>query len=124
MEQLLLHLFGDYILQTNWMAQNKTKNMLPAMIHALVYTIPFICLTQSVVALFIIFYTHAYIDHYRLARYVIFAKNWINDRTLCWKDCSDTGYSKAMPIWLSTWLLIITDNTCHLLINYGSIRWL
>jgi hypothetical protein len=35
-----------------------------------------------------------------------------------------TGYPPTTPIWLSTWLLIVADNTLHLAINYAALRWL
>lgn len=124
MEQLLIHLWGDYITQTDWMANNKTKRNLAAFAHATVYTLPFLLLTQSLTALLVIGITHFYIDRYRLARYVLFAKNWITDRTLKWADCNATGYHKDAPAWLSIWLMIIADNTLHLTINYAAIRWL
>lgn len=53
-EQLLLHLCGDYILQTDKMASKKTTSMFWAVIHTICYTIPFAILTRSVVALLII----------------------------------------------------------------------
>lgn len=124
MEQLLIHLWGDYITQTDWMANNKTKRNLAAFAHATVYTLPFLLLTQSLTALLVIGITHFYIDRYRLARYVLFTKNWITDRTLKWADCNATGYHKDVPAWLSIWLMIIADNVLHLTINYAAIRWL
>lgn len=124
MEQLLIHLLGDYIFQTEWMASNKTKSLLPAFTHATVYSLPFLFLTSSPLALFVIWLTHLLIDHYRLARYVIFAKNKVTDLSLKWEDCSGTGFHKDVPAWLSVWLMIIVDNTLHLFINYSVLRWL
>jgi hypothetical protein len=124
MEQLLLHLIGDYITQSDWMAREKTKQKRAAFVHAMVYSLPFVLLTDSVWALWIIAFTHYLIDHYRLARYVVFAKNWMTDRSLKWADCAATGYPKDAPPWLAFWLLIIADNTLHLCINYAALRWL
>lgn len=124
MLQLILHLIGDYITQTDYMANNKTKSLPIAFLHAFVYTVPFIILTQSPIALLVILVSHAIIDHYRLARYVIFAKNYLNDPTLKWEDCSKTGYHNSRPEWLTVWLLIIADNTLHLTINYIAISYL
>ena len=124
MEQLILHLFGDYISQTDKMAKLKRVSIAWALIHALVYTIPFALITQSFLALLVIFITHAVIDHFGLARYVVFAKNYLTDMSLVWKDCRQTGYPPDTPVWLSTWLLIIADNTLHLIINYLAIRFL
>jgi hypothetical protein len=124
MEQLLLHLVGDYITQTDWMATEKTKRNSAAAAHAFVYGLPFLLLTSSAWALFVIVYTHYLIDRYRLARYLVFAKNRATNRSLRWADCSATGYPSATPPWLAVWLLIIADNTLHLCINYGALRWL
>ena len=124
MLQLILHLIGDYITQTDYMANNKTKSLRIAFLHAIVYTIPFILLTQSPAALLVILISHAIIDRYRLARYVIFAKNYLNDRTLKWEDCDKTGYPSNRPEWLTVWLMIIVDNTLHLTINFIAISYM
>ena len=63
MEQLLIHLFSDYWLQNDWMALNKKKHFWIALLHSITYTIPFLLLTHSILALFIICITHAIIDH-------------------------------------------------------------
>lgn len=114
MEQLLLHLIGDYLTQTDWMATEKTKRSTAVVTHAIVYSLPFLLLGPSTLAFIAILSTHYLIDRYRLARYVVFAKNWITNPSLRWVDCSATGF----------WLLIIADNTMHLCINYGALRWL
>lgn len=124
MEQLLLHLVGDYLTQTDWMAKEKTKQSLAALTHASVYSAPFALLTSSGAALLVIWVTHFLIDRFRLARYVVFAKNWSTDRSLRWADCCSTGYHRDTPPWLAFWLLIIADNTIHLCINYAALRWL
>lgn len=38
-------------------------------------------------------------------------------RNLPWRKCSKTGYPDDKPAWMAVWLLIITDNTMHLLLN-------
>lgn len=124
MEQLLIHLWGDYITQTDWMAQNKTKRNSAALMHAVVYTLTFLLITKSLMALFVIGSTHYLIDRYRIARFVVFAKNWITTPSMRWADCNATGYHKDSPPWLTFWLLIIADNTLHLTINYFAIGWL
>lgn len=125
MEQLILHLIGDYITQSSWMAENKTKNWFPAFCHATIYSLPFL-LIGSPFAVFVILITHYIIDRYRLARYVCWAKNLISPALANdpWKECEETGYSKYTPPWLSTWLMIIADNTIHLIINYFALKYL
>lgn len=124
MEQLILHLIGDYVTQTDWMARNKKHRIAVAALHALIYSLPFLLLTPSWPALLVIFASHTVIDRYRLARYVVYAKNKVTQPDLKWADASATGYHKDTPLWLATWLLIIADNTMHLSINYAALRWL
>ena len=122
---LILHLIGDYILQSDKMATEKTSKTGMALLHAFVYSVPFwVFLDLSLTAYLVIFLSHAVIDRYRLARYVIFFKNKIHDRSLKWQDCSDTGFHKSRRNWLVVWLLIITDNTIHLTINYLAYNYL
>jgi hypothetical protein len=123
MEQLILHLIGDYVTQSDWMAQNKTKRMWPALVHAMVYSLPFF-LIGSEHAWSVIFLTHYYIDRFRLARYVVFAKNFLGTPWPAWEDCKATGYPSDRPDWLAVWLMIAADNTIHLAINYAALRWL
>jgi len=130
MSQLLLHLWGDYILQSDWMAQNKTREHLPAFIHAALYSVGFLLLTRSPIAMAVIFVTHFFIDRFRLARYVVWAKNWMSPwgANLYWRNCSKTGYLDSdrlgPPAWMAVWLMIIADNILHLTINYFSLRYL
>ena len=126
MEQLILHLTGDYLLQSDWMALNKIKSNRAAATHAFVYSLPFLLLQPSFAAWFVIFFTHFLIDRFAVAKYIAYAKtklapsNWWPS----WKDCCVNGYNKDIPVWLSTWLLIITDNTIHLIINYLALKYL
>lgn len=124
--QLVAHLVGDYLLQSDWMAQNKGRGTWVALTHAMFYGLPFLLLTQSPLAIFAVVSTHAVIDHYRLARYVVFAKNFIAPRSEWpkWNECKETGYHQDRPAWLNVWLLIIADNTMHILINGAAITYL
>lgn len=109
----LLHLVGDYLLQNDWMAAEKTKNSGVALAHASIYSMPFwiVCASGW---LALIFTTHFLIDRYRLAQY------WI--RMVNWKwDGDNFGYSEDKPKWMSVWLLIIVDNTLHIIFNSTAI---
>lgn len=114
MNELLAHLVGDYWFQSDWMAQNKTSSWIPAIAHAVCYTIPFLFLTFKPLSLAIICLTHLLIDRYRLAIYISKLKNWNWD--------SPNGYDSDRPIWLTAWLTILTDNTMHLLINHLTLQ--
>lgn len=120
-DQLLAHAVGDYILQSHWMATEKTKRSLAAGIHAVTYTLPFLLLTQSPAALAVICGTHFLIDRFRLARWVVWMKNGY---ALQGEAITATGYRSDVPPWLSVWLLIIADNTLHIICNGAALLWL
>jgi len=124
MEQFLLHLIGDYVTQTDWMARTKTSTTFAALCHALVYSLPFLLLSPSLTAFAVIAVSHFLIDRLRLARYVAFAKNKVTDWQLKWADCRTTGFPSDVPATHAFWLMILVDNTMHLSINYASLRWL
>ncbi|MBI4225413.1 MAG: DUF3307 domain-containing protein [Candidatus Sungbacteria bacterium] len=118
--QLLAHLLGDYFLQSGWMANNKTKRCWPAFVHAVVYSLPFLLMFQpSLEAMFVIMSTHFLIDRWRLARYVAYAKEFLSPYSTWrpWSEHSGTGYHKDTPPFLSVWLMILIDNTMHIMIN-------
>ena len=123
MEQLILHLVGDYITQTDWMAKNKRSRWGVALLHAYIYSLPFL-LIGSQKAFWAILITHWIIDRLGIARYVVYAKNWATNPSLKWVDCSKTGYPDSDPAWLTVWLLIIADNTLHLSINFLALKYL
>lgn len=119
----LAHLVGDYLLQSHWMATEKTKRWWPAWAHALTYGLPFLFITQSPLALLVIVGTHAVIDRYRLARHVVWAKNQIAPNAFRPAHTA-TGYPDDAPPWLAFWLLIAADNILHMLINVAAVVWL
>lgn len=129
MNQLLCHLWGDYILQSDWMAQNKTNASLPAAIHAALYSLSFLLLSRSPSALATICVTHFFIDRFRLTRFVVSAKNTLLQPYGKFLKAPNaystpTGYLKDAPAWMSVWLLIVADNVLHLTINFFALRYL
>lgn len=110
-DQIVAHLVGDYLLQSHWMATEKTRSHVAAAVHALAYTLPFVFITWSPLALLLICATHFIVDRWRLARFVVWAKNGARG------PVTATGYTDDVPAWLSVWLLIVADNTLHILIN-------
>jgi len=142
-DQFVAHAVGDYLLQSDWMANEKTKKSVAALAHAICYSLPFLFLTLSIPALLVIASTHFVIDRWRLARYVVWAKNFLapptdgmksygENGTLHvqirwwhpWSECSGTGYHKDRPPFLAVWLLIIADNVMHISINALALRYL
>ncbi|MDB5042153.1 MAG: hypothetical protein JWN27_2879 [Candidatus Eremiobacteraeota bacterium] len=146
-ESLIAHLIGDYILQTDAMATRKTKQTLWALAHVITYGLPFLFLRPSWAALAVIVGTHFFIDRFRLARYVVAAKNSITDPANARRFfSSQTGYLEDVlesvlasdgatvigcrtvafgtPPWMAVWLLIIADNTLHVAINAAALTWL
>lgn len=146
-DQILAHLIGDYILQSDWMANEKTKRSVAAAAHAVTYALPFLFFRPSIAAFAFVVVTHFVIDRWRLARFVVWAKNFIaprrglcalpkegqsascdgrcpQRRNLPWSECTVTGYPPDRPVWLTVWLLIIADNTLHLICNGLALRWL
>jgi Protein of unknown function (DUF3307) len=146
-DQLLCHAIGDYLLQSDWMATRKTERLWVAIVHALSYSLPFLALRPTAAQWLMIWTTHAVIDRWRLARYVVWAKNFlapkhirdevdvlsfnrrqhvIMRRNHPWAECSATGYHKDRPAWLAVWLLIIGDNVLHVVLNgiaFAYVPW-
>src|SRR5690349_2286077 len=117
MEQLILHLLGDYVTQSHWMANEKVKRWWPALAHAMVYALPFLLLGPSLTAFAVILGTHAVIDRFRLARFVVWLRNvvlmppWLNcpgdwwdsleeEARWRWRSCSKTGFPDDVPPFL------------------------
>ncbi len=131
-DQIIIHLVGDFITQSHWMATEKTKRWLPAAAHALVYSAGFLVFRPSLAAWLVIAVSHYLIDRYRIARYVVWLKNLVFAPPLdClevalagWPAVTATGYPDAVPLWLSVWLLIIADNVIHILINGAALKFL
>ncbi len=122
----LAHLVGDYILQSHWMATQKVKRWLPALIHGVAYTLPFVVITRSAWTLLVIGGTHAVLDRYRVAKYVTWLKNLMAPkafRVTLREATANGGFPAAVPTGLATALLIVADNTLHIAINSASLLW-
>ena len=147
MEQLLIHIFADYGLQSDWMALNKSKRSLPCLVHVLIYTSVFLLLTTSWKALLVIGAFHFLFDRFPIIiRRLIWLKNHIGPgfKYVSFNKCEVTGYYDNIlnevtgkPYtneivngygprlnYITIWLYIITDNALHLLTNYLAIKYL
>lgn len=130
---LIAHLVGDYVIQSSWMANEKTLHWLPAVAHGITYSLAycfvffFMPWLYALIALAVIGGTHIVFDHYRFAKHIVFAKNFIGPKRTwpVWSDCKDnSGYPSKTPEYLATWLMIVADNTVHLIINLAIIALL
>ena len=121
-DQLVAHAIGDYVLQSDWMAKEKTRRSLPALVHCLTYLVPFLFLTQDLLALALIAGSHFVVDRWHLARYVAWIKNRPWPGTRPWSECRETGFNPDVAPWLSGWLVIIIDNILHIVTN-GLVLW-
>jgi Protein of unknown function (DUF3307) len=148
MLQLILHLVGDYLLQSEQMSEKKRSSSVWAGFHAITYSLLFLLLSPSWIAWSVICGSHFLIDRFGLARYVVWAKNialglwpkwlccriantgstgeeWELDRQrFSWTNCKLTGYPSEVPPWLAGMLIIVSDNTIHLFINWASLQYL
>lgn len=124
-DQLLCHAIGDYVLQSDWMALEKTTKSKACLAHVLAYALPFLAISRSPVAFAIIIGTHFVIDRWRLARYVVWTKNLLATREYRhpWSECSGTGYHSSRPPFMAVWLMVIADNVLHVAINGAALRW-
>lgn len=124
--QLVAHALGDYVLQSDWMALEKTKRSSVALLHALCYSLPFLLFRPSLFAWLAIVVPHFVIDRWRLARHVGYVKNFLAPRSYWypWAECDTTGYNKKRPDWMTVWLLIITDNILHVITNAVALTYL
>jgi hypothetical protein len=123
-DQIIAHFVGDYILQSDWMVQHKGQKWSAAFVHVVFYSLPFLFLTTDPLVLAVIAGTHMVIDRWRLARHLIWIKNWPWPGSKPWSECKETGFSPDLPKYLSTWLMIIVDNVIHILINGAALTYL
>lgn len=124
-DQIVAHLLGDYILQSDKMAILKRSSSAVCLYHALWYTVPFVWLYPlRWLALVFILASHFLVDRFGLARYVVWAKNRYLGDGPPWMMCRKTGYPPATPPWMATWLTIIADNTIHILGNAWALKHL
>ncbi len=99
---LICHGWGDFLLQSSWMAKNKYDRWWPAIAHAAVYTTCFLPLTQDIRELAIIGGTHLLIDHYRVAG--------------LWARLVNSEWQKPQPV-IPPGIMIVIDQIMHMTIN-------
>jgi len=118
-EQILLHLVGDYLIQNDWMAYNKKDYTLLGWVacitHSITYSIPFLLITNWKIVILICF-SHFIIDKTKVITYLLRLRNRVH-----YSDNYGFGYWR--PAHIAIWLNIITDNTFHLIGNYLLITY-
>jgi len=123
-DQLLAHAVGDYVLQNDWMASAKATRSLATLAHAATYLLPFLLLTTNPKTLLAIGGTHFIIDRFRLARYLIWVRNYPWRDSKPWVECRDTGFAPGLPPYMAAWLMIIVDNVIHIVINGVALTYI
>ena len=118
------------------MASEKTSKSGAAAVHAFFYAAPFVVITSSWRALVFIAVTHFIIDRWRLARYLVWAKNFLSPRATLdkkgneilwwrpWKECKNSfGYPPERQPYMAIWLMMIADNLVHVVLNGVALKW-
>ena len=136
MLQLILHVFGDYFLQTDWQALNKKKpgfiGFWTCLKHCALYSTPFLLL-GSWKAVLVIFITHFIIDRTNIVAYLLAIKNNVRKQQTakmmpvsfpCTYDISNFGLGLDRPFAISIWIYIIVDNLFHIVCNYLALKYL
>lgn len=101
MNWILAHFAGDFLLQNDWMAENKKSSSFACLVHVFFYIIPFMFLGLSAVQLSLIAVQHFIQDR---TRFVVWYCNLLGKFRK--KENSAIGY-------------MIVDNIFHLLwINF------
>jgi hypothetical protein len=97
------HMVGDYLLQTDWMANNKKKSSFACAVHCLLWT--------ASVTLFARWWTHWWLP------VALFVTHFAQDRTqfIRWymNHMGQKGFSTPP---LAPWSMIVVDNTFHLVV--------
>lgn len=126
------HLLGDYLLQTEWMALDKSKNTLKgwyaAVIHCYLYTAA-VCVFMwnfDFIWIVAVFLSHFPIDKFGLAeKYMKYVKgsslrqyidtvNWTAERA---PDDFTKGH-QMLTGGFRAFVYAVTDNTMHLILMY------
>ena len=107
MEILIAHLVGDYILQSDWMAENKKKSNIACLIHTIFYVLPFLLISYiSLWQIIIMAIQHYYQDRYNFVVWFMKVKGSPN-------------FAKSP---MTPWSIILTDNILHLCFIYFLVR--
>jgi hypothetical protein len=125
-QMLLGHLVGDYLLQNEWMAMNKSKNnmkgTIAAMVHCLLYTFA-VCLFMwnfQLIWIIVVFLSHFPIDKFALGeKYMHYLKGkGLKDYVVRYSQNKIPNGYDALEGGFSAVVYTITDNTMHLVLMF------
>lgn len=105
--QVISHGVGDFLLQNQWMADNKAKSNVACAIHVLLYGLAFHIISWGAVSpsqMAAVVGSHFLIDRLRLAHR--------------WRLMMNVGYPLEQGS-INTFVIIVIDQVMHLAINYG-----
>lgn len=117
------HLVGDYLLQNDWMAQNKKHEDLPCAVHCFLWALA-VCLFAgwSWYIGFLLFWLHYIQDRTNIVAW------WMR---LKWKDqyrfmqCDDFDLTDMRVIpGLGPWSIIVVDNVWHIVTIWAVWRFI
>ena len=137
-EMVLGHLVGDYLLQNQWMALNKSKNTMLGWIAAFVHAVSYTCAVCLIMWnwdplwIILVFNSHFWIDKFALGeRY----KKLIGSSTLkefvhrheqgldsihIYDDKPEITRREIIEGGFAALTYTITDNTMHILLMWGA----
>ena len=137
-ELLLGHLVGDYLLQNEWMAMNKSKNNMEglkaAVAHCLLYTLA-VCVFMwnfDLAWICVVWLSHFPIDKFALAeKYMHYikgkgmkdyvAKDNMKSTEKTWEKPALNRYD-MLEGGFTSFVYALTDNTMHLLLMWGAYK--
>lgn len=118
---MLGHFVGDYLLQNQWMALNKSKpgwiGFLACTLHVVLYTasVEYIASVYNPLALALIFIPHWLIDRFSLAKPFLKWKNGGRGMDDIFKVGDTITQEKIWEASFSAPVYIMNDNTMHFL---------
>lgn len=127
---LLGHLAGDYLLQNDWMARNKTRNdwtgWLSATVHCVIYTLA-VCLFMwnfDLIWIGAVFLSHFPIDKFGFGTwYMKRIKNY--DMRAFIDKQTHHNEAERMTMIRASFLAVVytvTDNAMHLILMWGAYQ--
>lgn len=119
---LLGHLVGDYLLQTEWMAFNKSerhwRGWLAATVHCILYTVAVCTIMWEWTPIWVVavFFSHFFIDKFAFGRwYLKYIKGLeLGSYRMEWLYELRAGFNAV--------IYTVTDNTMHLLLMWGAYK--